>query len=417
MHAIELLPELWEIILDELSGRQLLDVIRVCKTFEEVIRRSSRLMKKFNLLIKGLKSDDDVLLRSKRKYKNLVLDGSSTVSSHLRKFLQFQQENIENVKITSCSIRFTDLINWIEPISQHIKVLQLFNVTLLAEESEKIFIPFPSLQKLHIMIRDSNTAVNILPMLQEAKLSEFLFMSNCDTGDKELELLANFLISQPTLLSLCIAGNAARRLLNVSKFVDDIKFSLKVLYAELDEDQRLIEFLAKQQTTLKELNFENMRISAKIINHLASFKELRTLGLWSCNYEQVKSYDANFSIRNLSISRINTIHDETTCALLCSMKHAEILNLLSFDISFDVALTIAYKMKSLIQLSLEKCTLMPFTFVNIKRLKFIDIERGAMIKMILVNRQIEKLKIGIKHKEDESLQNILNEIKLNVEFI
>lgn len=416
MLAIELLPELWEIILDELSGRQLLDVIRVCKTFEEVIGRSSRLMKKFNLLIKGLNSDDSALLRSQRKYKNLVFDGNSEVNAQLKKFLQVQQENIENVKITSCAIRLTDLVHLIDPVSQHIKVLQLFNVTLLTEESRKNLILLPSLRKLHIMIRDSNTAINILPMLQESKLSEFLFMSNCGTSDKELEIIAHFLSSQPTLLSLCVAGNAARKMLNVDKFIDNIEFRLKVLYAELDEDAKLMEFLTKQMTTLKELNFENMRITSMIINHLANFKELRRLGLWSCSYEQVKSYDANFGIGNLSISRVNSIHDETTCALLRSMKHAEILNLLSFDISFDVALTIAYEMKSLIQLSLEKCSLIPFTFINVKRLKLVDIERGAMIKMMLVNRQIGTLKISLKYKTDEDLQNLVNEIKLNVDF-
>jgi hypothetical protein len=56
-----MLPELWEIVFDELSGFQLLDVILVCKQFKEIVETSSRLMDKLNLVLKKSQCDESLV--------------------------------------------------------------------------------------------------------------------------------------------------------------------------------------------------------------------------------------------------------------------------------------------------------------------------------------------------------------------
>jgi hypothetical protein len=97
------------------------------------------------------------------------------------------------------------------------------------------------------------------------------------------------------------------------------------------------------------------------------------------------------------------------CSFLCSI-HAVKLNLSSVGITFDVALAIAYDMRHLIHLSIDKCNLNPFTFANIKELKFIDVERSALLRMIQVNRQIKWLELSKQHRKDPDICNVINKL-------
>jgi hypothetical protein len=406
-----MLPELWEKIFEELSGRELLQVFLVCKDFKGIIETSSRLMHKLNLNLTKSKSDG-IILQSTRKYRNLTVDG---VNENLKAFLCAQSNSIENLRIANCSITTSDVQQLLEPICHIIRELSLCNVKLRANKSEEVKgMNFVRLEKLRIMSCYDNTCLDALHLLQTAKLREFVYMSNHHARD-EFESLMRFLISQEELTSFCLASNVAGRLMQSEEFTNEARFRLKTFWVEYDGDNHgnLLKFLVKHQQTLKQLSVENLQIASDFINSLSTFNQLSALRLSNCSFKPNQTYKVNKTVKELSLSPSNAAScEKEICSFLSSMQRAEKLNLSSFKITFDVALSVAYNMQCLIHLSLDKCDLNPFSFVNIKRLRFIDGKRIDVMQTTLVNRHVELLELSKDFRDDPDIRDVIDKLEM-----
>lgn len=423
--CLKMLPELWEIVFDELSGLQLLDVILVCKQFKEVVETSSRLMDKLNLVLRKSQCDES-LVSSLRKYKNVIVDGVA-VDDNLKAILCSQSKSIENLKISNCTITTSDLQQFLKPICHSVRVFSLCNLKLITNTSvKKLKINFPRLQKLHLMAYDDNTCVDTLEIFRDENIQEFVYMSDCHVDESALESLMRFLASQEKLTSLCLVGEVGGKLMKTKKFADC--GSLESLWmdfgnggnvqqgrnlVQLDNEtlqQNFIKFVFNYQTTLKVLNITNLQIDQKLVNSLASFNQLTCLRFSSCTFKPHQSYAINAIVKEISLSDIDgNLYGKEICSFLCSM-HAVKLKLSLVAITFDVALTIGYDMRHLIYLSIDKCNLNPFTFANIKELKIIDMERSALLRMIQVNRQIEWLEMSKQHRNEPDICDVINNL-------
>lgn len=413
-----MLPELWERIFDELSGCQLLDVILVCKQFKEIVETSSRLMDKLNLVLRKSRCDEN-LLRSIRKYKNLIVDG---VDENLKVFLRIHSKSIENLKIFNCTITTSDMKQLLDPISNNLRVLSMCNVKLIANTFVKTKTNFPRLQKLHLMTCDDNTCASILKGFCDGNLQEFVYMSDCHVDENQFESLMRFLSLNRKLTSLCLSGDVAGKLMKSEKYVDVARFNLESFWVEFEakkqeevrvEAQNLIAFLVKQKPTLKVLNVGNLQIDEKFVNLLSGFNQLTSLRFSNCTFKSHQSYAINGIVKEISLSETDVnLYEKEVSSFLRSMQHAVKLKLSSVKITFDVALTVAYDMQCLIHLTVDKCHLNPFTFANIKRLRFIEVERSAMLRTIQVNRQIEWLEMAKQHQNDPDISNVINKLTL-----
>lgn len=424
MSQVGALSELWELIFDRLSGRQLLDVIQVSREFKEIVEQSSKLMEKLNLTLTKSNLNNGILLRSRRKYKNVIIDGVTEIDSYLKVFLCNQSNSIKSVKITNCDITLAEVQRLLDKVSHNVSVLSMCNVTLITDTPKDTKVNFCSLKKLNILSCNDNTCVNALNMFSSSEIEDFLFMSKVDINDSELKNLKEFLISQKNLINFCMTGDAAIKLVKSINFFEVTALSmLKTLWVELDGEsvgEEMMQFFLKQKTTMKVLSLGKFKIDAELMSHLQNFKQLKSLRFCECTLKPLQNYTINTHVNDFSLSSVevkNPTDEEIICKLLRSMHHVEKLNISSLDITFNIALTMAYDMKRLIHLSFDGCDLNPFTFVNIKRLKFTGGERDAILRMLLVNRQIEWLELEQEHQRDTDFYDfVINKLNLLVKF-
>lgn len=409
----------WEIIFEWLSGNNLLQVVLVCDQFREIIENSLRLMKKleitWSILVDGM-----TMRKSKRLYSNITIEGISNANLHLMSFLCNQSNHLVNVKFSNCHLTSIDIVRLMSVIQKSIKILTLCNVRLIKENEYRVNFPFPNLNSIHIVSCDDDVScLNIIKILRHNGIREFLFMSNCNIVDNEFDVLLNFLIGQKHLENLCIGGdsNLAFKLVSSVRFADAAKLNLKVLWLELKEASfSLRKFLMSQKKSLKTLCLIRQEIDGNIMNTLGCLLQLSSLRVDHCLFTAAAyDYSNNPTIKELCLSHIDTTSTVVVnqiCYFLRSMHHVVQLNLKSIELTFKIYLTLAYDMKCLIHLQFDKCSIHPFTFVNVRRLDFIDCERDGILQMILVNRHVEQLQLQNKYRNDEELYQAIRQLQL-----
>lgn len=413
MSLVDFLPvELWEKVLEHLTGSQLLDVSLVCKKLYEIIGVSKKLMNKLSLSLTILNVEriDKCLNQSKRKYSNLTLDGLTRVSIDLKKLLHHQSRNIASVKISNCTLNPTRVKHLLNPISKTLRNLTLCNVKLMNESQITFQLSFICLQKVCIMACIDNTIVSTLKMICDANICEFFFMSNTDVNVYEASVVMEFLSTQRKIRSLVITGEAAGRLMRLEKFLPFKLESLCIEFASGSDTEHVSRFLMKHKTSLTSLSLGRMTIDSELIDCLASFNQLRCSRFSECSFKPNQSFVKNNYVKKVFLSGISADNEQMICKLLSSMQTVREIYFQSFEVTFNVCLSIAYDMKHLARLTLNKCEINPFTFVNVKRLKFIEGERDDIIKMILVNRQIEMLEIDRTYQHCTDFQDAFNKL-------
>lgn len=412
MSKAELPPELWETIFNELPGHQLLNVVLVSKKFKVIVEQSTMLMRKLNLVLKNSNVDDAILLQTKRKYQNLIFDEIS-VDSILIDFLLKQSANIESIKITNCLKK-----------SSTSKLLKNFQVLPLKSDAKTTVekINLKKLKKLFIMTCTDNTCIESLEILDAIRLQEFLYMSDCDVNEADLTLLKSFLLSLMKLTNLCLLGDGADKLMNSEIFVKSISFKLETFYVEFkqgSDSRSFMQFLQRHKESLKVLSVGKMEINESLLQLFRDFCCLNTFRVSNCQFRNNFNCPTNEGVRNLFLSEIDTTNSVTEngiCNLLRSMHHAVKLNLTSIDVTFNLALIIAYEMKNLTSLTLIKCDFKPFSFANIKRMKFVNCEQQKVLQTLLVNRHVEYLEVEEPLQHDSELNEVINKLRIHVKY-
>lgn len=409
MPRVFLPPELWVHVFDHLSVDSLLELTLVCDAFKCLVEDSAKLMRKITLNLDNTNIFEAVKLTPIRRYRNVKIDRSSEVPAELLEIMGRQSKYIEDLKIMNSSFSASDVEKLLVLFTQHFETLTLVNTNLTARKSEGDQLCLRRLKKLNILKCDDKSSNDWLKILHIEEIEEFCYLTQSDAEEKEVITLIEFLKSLKKLKRLFVCGNLADKLGEFPKTVTN----LHSCWIELKniENTKLANFLRPHQNSLRELCLGKTSIDEELLNQLASFSNLSSLRFCASQLKSIQNLEINKHVKELSLCQLES-KETDLCKLLRSMSEVGVLDLSSMIVTFDVSIVIAYEMKKLTQLTVDKCDAEPTTFPSVTNLKLVGCSLDVTEKLLLVNRHVKTLEIEVKYKDELKARESLSDVKI-----
>lgn len=146
---LKLPAEILEKIFLHLPTCQILDIALVCKTFNEVIGSSIKLMNGFHLEFKK-SSDLRIFENSVRKYRSVNIENIQSVKPKLQKFLSDNSSTLTSIGLYDCSFQSSFLHKLLEAVAKNLETISMCEVNFEVD-SEVVAVELPRLQYMEIM--------------------------------------------------------------------------------------------------------------------------------------------------------------------------------------------------------------------------------------------------------------------------
>lgn len=143
--------EILEEIFMKLELEEVEDLTTVCKKFNDVISSSVNLMESFHVFWNGKKLNDTrVILKSKRKFRNIFVKKISRIKSSLLKFITINACTLTYLSFYKCALFTSEFGDILKLVANNLKNLSLCDVNFV-EDDDAQPIEFQKLDWIDLM--------------------------------------------------------------------------------------------------------------------------------------------------------------------------------------------------------------------------------------------------------------------------
>lgn len=431
--TIENLPdEVLEKILLYLPGYDIPELAFVSKRFDEVISRSVKLMDNFEVNWEneyGEFVDMSPLLVSKRKYRKLQIIAKEELDLCL-KFVSNNSKTLTKISLFDCTVKSQEIRDMLTSVAENLQEFNMcaMNITNNCDNLEPI--NMPELNNMEIMYGCDDGYPQILSFFKGSKVTIFNYEDDYEMSADDMKIFATFLLSLKDLKNVSLSSNVTLNLFADDQFSSSVKFSLEKVYMifypkEDDPDPvpdivfaKMLTFLRTQRGTLRTLTLLGCKMDKEIIENLLRM-ELNDLRLVSSDFG---SGFLPIAVKNSTVTRIFISSHEDVgdtaeafiCSILESCVNIKAVDFACVDITFEIALVIAYKMEKFEAMKLYNCTFIPqMSFPSMKSLEFSRCKYSHVVKMIRVNPRLQKLKVPNSYRNKISFQAVIHGMSID----
>jgi F-box domain len=425
----QLSEEILEEILLYIPKHEIPGITLVSKKFNDVISSSVKLMENFEVQWQKNKDlDMRPLLQSNRKYRRLSVIEVAGIKQNLDGFLNDHASTLTSIYFYDCSMTSTELQSILNRVAGQLKELNMCEVNFEVD-GEVEAIKLKSLKQMEIMYGHGDGFVSIFPFFAGAQLEVLQYEDNYEMDELEMEEFSKFLIGQTKLKKISLTSNVTQKLFADEKFAKSCRFQCENLFLWINGPEHvedtpadevvytnLIAFIKYQGASLATLTLGRFKITREMLRLLLSL-QLHDLRLVSSDFTDTRKINvSNKSIKKIFISMLDLVDSETErvlCDILKSCKSVEKLRFSCVDVTFEMALVIAYEMKKLTRLNLYNCHFLPITFPRLSHIEVLSCETRDILRLIRVNRQLTSITVGESFIHSERFRRALDETEVH----
>lgn len=424
MSIERLSEEILEKILLSVPDYEIPSLTLVCKKFNNVISNSVKLMNSFEVQWqKNKQLDMRPLFKSARKYRKISVIDTSGIKANLQEFLSNHSRSLTSISFYECTMTSTELKNVLENVPKLID----FNCCEVNFEvdCDVSSVELKHLKNMELMYMYGDGFAGIVEFFSGVEIERFQYEDNFEMNEEETERFRDFLMSQRKLKRLSLTSNVSQKIISDEKFLKLHELSCEDIFLWMNGiDQRddfqnyeqLQNFLESQRHSLKTLTLGRARIQHATLRLLMSI-ELKDIRFVSCVFpDTARTLDVtNKSIRKIFISMMEIVDVDTErilCDFLEKCHGAEKLRISCVDLTFELALVVAYNMKKLQKLKIFNSSLLPMTFPNLESLEILGCGKREILRLIRVNRHLKTLTVSNTFLYSHKFQSALNQTKI-----
>lgn len=290
---MDILPkELLHVLFTYLRPSDLFSLSLTCKTFNEIISNSTKLLEDFELQFNCRNANNEWI--GSRKYIRCFIDGPVGVNYFY--ILKKIGNDLEDLVI-NCDDMRVDILKQILLMAENVKNLTVYNASDISEPEDYGY-PFVKYNLKHFYFQGD---INVFKLFIECD-SECLDVRRTDDDDyRDVSGLKTFLKNQKHLINLKMEAFNSRCSLFSDEMLTSVDFKLKTLKLKYFNDGgfNFWEFLEHHKDTLELL--EAWTVDHEIISTFRRFKNLKTIKLCS----MCSDFSPLYSIENLYLKDVN----------------------------------------------------------------------------------------------------------------
>lgn len=429
MASIESLSnEVLEEILLYLPGSSMPALMFVCKQFDEVISSSVKLMENFEVQwTKNKELDMRPLFRSVRKYRKLQLLDVVGLKPNLHRFISNHGSTLTALFFYECSMTTSDLSRIVSMVSKNLKEFNMCEVNI-EKDAEASSCKLPQLKMMELMYGRGDGYVSMLPIFADARIKRFQYEDDYEMSDDEIKVFGDFLASQSELKEFSLTCNVTQQLFADTAFSSAVSFQAEQIFLWMSNPMILdglasiepvieivTNFLESQRDSLKTLTLGRCMISNQMASRLLKLK-MKDFRIVQCQFVWNELLGVtNQTVEKIFLSMHETVDPITERAIGDIFKSCYNIKSMKFacvEMTFELAMSIAYGMENLKKLHLFRCDFLPITFPNLEDLEVVSCDLPSVLRLLRVNRHLKSLKVPSSYNVITSFHQALAETKI-----
>lgn len=345
--SLNLPPKVWEQILEKLDRKDILNLTLTVNIFNRLIG-SSEVFQRRMAIRWNTGRDLKVLLANGRTYKSIKLIGAMETYclSEFSVVIDKLRETLEKIELSDQLIKISPMLQILSTLS-NLTSLSLINVKLEKkfELNPELSTKLENLTELKLM----GSQTKLLGHFMNLKLKTFKIAFNPATDNnaaKQYDDTIDFLISQTSLIHLCLIEGSARNMFkkDILKCTFQLEFCEISLHdftnsTESTDPELLVmyHFLMAQKITKLDMVFRDLFTYGRYMRFILMMPLLTevTLHHYGEIYDDIYEMKYNYSVKHITLITSMELRSEEE-ALLSHLRKLESIELRPYKLNFDL---------------------------------------------------------------------------------
>lgn len=257
-----------------------------------------------------------------------------------------------------------------------------------------------------------------------------MYEDDFQMNEAEIETFGKILANMKTLIDISLSNNVSQKFFLSEDFNNSVKFRLQKIYVMVNAPphrshpkapeevySHLMNFLNNQRSSLKDINLVSATITSDRLEFLLSL-QLTKLALVQTEYMYNRNvYVTNSTIENLFLSVNEGVEEESDeermlCDLLKNCTETKKIRFVCTDITFEMCIIMAHRMKKLHELSLYQSDMFAMHLPTMKKLVIDGGDHDESIRLIRLNRQLKQLKVPPCFQHHPKFSGAIDELNI-----